>query len=134
MFTSSGIIRYFDIPLKVIVEVDPEIVNYYRALVPKWITINKQLHLPHISVIRNEVPTIWNKWKQRDGEKIDFQYSHDIKHGKVYYWLEAYSSDLEDLRVELGMSANSDITRPPDHHDCFHITIGNMKEINLGVR
>ncbi len=129
MFMSTGILRYFDDPCKLIVEVDTEIVRYYRNFVPKCISLNKQMYAPHISVVRNEEPLLRDKWGAYEGKEIYFAYSNYIHCGNVYYWLDAYSQVLEDLRVELGLKSNSDTTRPPDHRNCFHITIGNIKEI-----
>ena len=40
----------------------------------------------------------------------------------VYYWLNVYSTRLEDIREELGLK------RLPGSFEAFHITIGNNKE------
>jgi len=127
MFDSVGILKYFDDSHKLIVEVDPEIVRYYRYFVPEWVKLNKQKHKPHISVVRNETPNMLDKWGLHENQEVSFQYSNDIQHGQVYYWLEVYSQDLEYIRAELGLTPHSDITMPPDHNRCFHITIGNLK-------
>ena len=143
LFTSTGILHYADDPLKVFVEVDPEIVRYARARIPKWIQTRPQAYPAHISVVRKEVPPLMGQlpraqepgfprptgyeWKRHEGEEIEFQYSHVIYSGTVYYWLRAYSSRLEQIRVGLGLTPHSNITRPPDETPCYHITISNLK-------
>ena len=37
LFDSVGILKYFDNPYKLIVEIDCGIYHYYRALIPKYI-------------------------------------------------------------------------------------------------
>lgn len=129
MFQSTAIIRYFDNPCKVVAEVDPEIVEYYRWLVPKWINLQRQKYAPHISVVRKEQPQM-NRWREYEGKEVEFQYSGEVQFGKVYAWLNVYSKVLEQLRLTLGLSASSEITRPPEGYDwSFHITIGNFKHL-----
>lgn len=129
MYSSTGILRYFQDPHKLIVEVDPGIAQFYRSMIPKWITLNPQKYPPHISVVRKEIPpnlTIWGKY---EGEEISFDYTNEIFHGRVYYWLNAYCTRLEQIRAELGLVESTEYTRPPDGRKCFHITLGNMKPL-----
>lgn len=129
MFYSYGTIRYFK--NKLIVEVDKELAEYYRALVPKAVALNHQRYPPHISVVRNEKPfaEYMKYWGMYDDHQIRFQYSHYVYNDETYYWLNAFSTRLEDIRVELGLQASSIYTRPPSGFQrCFHITIGNIKQ------
>ena len=126
LFTTSGILRYGKD--KMFVEVDPEIVRYARALIPKWIRTNPQKYRPHISVVRRETPPNFHLWMKHEGEKIEFQYANTVHSGKVYWWLNAFSVTLEEIRQELGLPVSSQYTRPPGPYiKCFHITIGNVK-------
>lgn len=132
MFYSSGIIRYSQHygNFKLIVEVDKQLADYYRALVPKEINLNHQRYLPHISVVRNEKPPYAYEvhWGKYDKQSIEFKYSHYVYNDETYYWLNAFSTRLEDIRIELGLPASSIYTRPPSGFQrCFHITIGNTK-------
>ena len=125
LFDSQGKLRYDD--RKLIVEVDPEIVAYYKSLIPKYIRLNPQKYDPHISVVRKELVDSPH-WKEHEGELVDFQYSNIVHHGQVYYWLNAFSKRLEEIRVELGLPISSEYTRPPDTFEkVFHITLGNLK-------
>lgn len=68
-----------------------------------------------------------NYWNLYENKEINFSYEGIICNDEVYYWLGAYSEDLEKIRVELGLSNISPITQPPDRGYRFHITIGNTK-------
>jgi hypothetical protein len=125
LFKSQGKLHYEG--SKLIVEVNPEITTYYRALVPKYINLNPQKYAAHISVVRKE-PVDSPHWGKYEGEMVTFHYENIVHHGQVYYWLDAFSNRLEDIRVELGLSVSSEYTRPPDLFEkVFHITIGNLK-------
>lgn len=122
-YESSGYLRYFDDPKKLIVTVDPELVDYYRKSV--FLKINRQKYDPHISVVRNEIPT--GPWRKYEGELINFKYSGEVRNDEVYYWLPIECRRLEQVRVELGLPLISDITLSPDKFHRFHVTIGNLK-------
>lgn len=129
---SHGILRYSIEPIvghKLIVEVDREISNYYRDLIPKYIDWTPQKYPPHISVVRYETP-LTDAWGKYDGEQIEFEYSGIIHSGTTYWWLNAFSERLEEIRVELGLPISSEYTRPPEGFDkVFHITLANCKII-----
>lgn len=111
-------------PNKYYVLVDPEISNLTRALLPRFIRqrLNRQRYAAHISVARNE-PTTDSVPEQT----IHFQYNPQPIVGLTYVWLQVYSEDLTNIRIQLGLQPSSHISRPPDGTDCFHITIGNFK-------
>lgn len=134
LFKSSGPLRYSTdnkgLP-KLIVEVDPGISGFYRSLIPKWHKVNSQMYAPHISVVRKE-PVIpnRNKWEAYEGYEVDFLYSNYIYNGQVYWWLNAFSKKLEEIRLELGLPVSSPYTLPPEGFDkCFHLTLGNSKNV-----
>lgn len=84
-----------------------------------------QKYSPHISVVRESFPI--KDISQFSGEIVMFTYDFDIVCGDVYFWLNAESARLRELRLELGLSELDWYNRPPDNKDCFHITIGNLK-------
>lgn len=127
MFLSSGLLKYSNNPLKLIVEVDPEIINFSRALIPKYIRLNKPMFAPHISVVRNAIPSNMNYWGKYHNELISFKYESYAYNDELYYWLNCYSIELEDIRVELGLRPFGDVTWSPDGRHKFHTTIGNLK-------
>lgn len=117
---------------KAYVEVDKEIINYYRSLIPKYITYQPQKYPPHISVVRYETPdlNVWNKYTKKK-EEIDFSYEGTVKFGQMYLWLNCFSKRLEEFRLELGLPVESKYTLPPEGFTkCFHCTIGNMKGLD----
>jgi hypothetical protein len=126
---SQGSLRYSerDDRFWLVVDVDPEIVEFARSLVPKAIRLNRQRYDPHITVIRNERPVNMAAWRAHEGEVICFDYSPVVFNDELYYWLGASCQRLQEIRVELGLPEFSEFTRPPDMADLFHITIGNRK-------
>lgn len=128
---SVGVLRYGSDPYKLFLEVDPGIAAFYRAMIPKWITTNPQRYAPHISVVRNEIPPRMDLWGKYEGCEVEFRYENVVYNGTVYYWLNAFSSRLEEIRVEMGLPVSSPYTRPPDGFlQCFHITLGNLKGLS----
>jgi|ERR1700722_524887 len=127
MFSSIGTLRYHD--EKLIVEVDQQLGRYYFNLVPKWFKLSHQKYPPHISVVRKEVLPNKQYWKKYDGEAIEFLYENYCYNDEVYFWLNAFCTRLEEIRLELGLPVSSQYTRPPSgFHKCFHITLGNCKK------
>jgi hypothetical protein len=129
MFNSVGTLIYSEDPYKLIVDVDNEIGNYYRLLIPKYFQVRKPMYSSHISVVRNEVPPQVAHWGKYQGVEINFEYEPFIYGGELYYWLNAYSPMLEDIRLELGLPNLSKYTKSPDGSHRFHITIGNTKHL-----
>jgi 2'-5' RNA ligase len=128
LFQSSGRLRYCD-NFKIIVEIDPQIAAYYRSLIPKWYTVNQTRYVPHVTVVRNEIPKNKDAWGKHYGKKVQFEYSGWINVGRIYYWLNVHSAELEAVRTELGLAPTSNWSRPPSEEKCFHTTIGNRKSI-----
>lgn len=129
-FKSSGILRYSIVGpeyYKLIVEVDPEISKYYSKMVPKYYKCNPQRYLPHITVVRKEVPPILDKWGAYEGKTIVFLYEPEIQYNGIYWWINCYSNFLENIREELGLPVYSKYNSPPDFKRCFHMTVGNSK-------
>ena len=93
--------------------------RYYRNLIPKSIKLNYQMYDPHISIVRNEIATDLGLWGRWEGCEMVFRYSGEIRNGYIYYWIDVFSEELNDIRVELGLAKR----------DLFHITIGNLKDL-----
>jgi hypothetical protein len=126
LFVSQGELHYEQ--KKIIVVVDPEIVRFYRSLIPKWIYVAPQMYPPHISVVSKETPQFMEFWGKYEQQKVEFSYSQTIRHGQVYWWLNAFSTRLEAIRSELGLSVVEEYTRPPiGFTKTFHISLGNNK-------
>jgi hypothetical protein len=126
---SVGVLRYSNNDsYRLVLEVDQEIADYYRSLLPKWFYVNRQKYHAHVSVVRHEVPVNLDVWGKYEGKEIEFIYTSQVFFGKVYYWLNMFCVELEEIRKELGLSVVSKYTLPPEGFvRCFHITIGNSK-------
>jgi hypothetical protein len=130
LFKSYGTLEYSVLPqVRLVANIDPEIAAYYRALIPKYVSFAKPLYVPHVSVIRKEIPTVLDAWGKYEGERVELFYDPYIFFGKVYCWLRVFSPRFEDIREELGLTRHSNITRPPDEQPCFHSTIANFKHL-----
>jgi 2'-5' RNA ligase len=132
LFQSQGILRYETASYgpKLTLEIDKEIAYYYSSLIPKYYTFQSQMYAPHITIVRKENPTNLEFWGKYEGEIITFSYTNTIYKGTVYWWLDAFSVRLEDIREELGLDITERYSKPPKgFKKCFHITLGNDKHI-----
>jgi len=107
-------------------DIDPGIVEVARALVPKYVRLNRTKFAPHLSVVRETTMTS-PLWGSHDGERVAFTYDTLVWEGEVYFWLQAESPRLRKIRVELGLPPMDWYCYPPDLADCFHATVGNLK-------
>jgi len=129
MYESIGKLTYDNEKRRAVVLVDDGIARFYRSLIPKsqkWLTPK---YRTHITVVRTGIETVSDDlWGYGDGMEIPFTYDPHVWIGKKYIYLDAYSTELEDVRESLGLSRirmpNPSIT---DARKCFHITIANMK-------
>jgi hypothetical protein len=122
---SNGILSYGP-GIRAAVAVDEEISKYYRRLIPKYYTVQPQLYSAHITVVRTglETPTNMEFWDKYAGEVIEFDYSNVVCTDGRYYYLQAWSERIGDIREELGLRR----FRFNDLEDSsYHITIGNCK-------
>lgn len=130
LYEAKGVLRYSE-NFRLVVEVDEELSNYYRSLIPKWKPIQRQKYTPHVTVVRGrgDRPPNPEHWEKYQDEEIKFLYSPDVQEGSVYYWLNVFSTRLEEIRGELGLPIHDEYTQPPEGFvKCFHMTLGNKKE------
>lgn len=122
-FQSTGTIEYGP-GIRVVVAVERGIVEFYRALIPKSITVKPQKYGAHVSVVRVwEKPTKMEVWEKHNGLKVQFEYEPVVHNDDKYYWLNVRCSKIEEIREELGL------TRYVSWHNGYHITIGNVKDV-----
>ena len=129
---SVGTLRYSihpDVGHKLVVEADWGISLLARALIPVWMNVQPQRYSPHISVVRKERPRDMSAWGAHEGERIPFEYGTWTFDDGVYFWIQAYSERLKEIRAGLGLSGSSRMSRPPDGVECFHMTIANRKHL-----
>jgi hypothetical protein len=131
MFVSSGKLLYSnDGGYKLIVELEQDIANYYYSLIPKYYRIQKPRYKPHITVVRIgvEVPVNLQYWNKYHENIITFRYGTEINYDNNYYWISVWSTELERIRRELGLSDSSRFLIPPTgFKKNFHCTIANTK-------
>lgn len=114
----------------VILDIEDDLTNYYRSLIPAHMPTQKPRYSAHCTVVRagKEIPLKLENWGKYEGKKIEFNYSPYVNVSDVYYWLNVYCDKLSEIRSELGLSPKSRWTLPPEgRHQCFHITIANKK-------
>lgn len=110
-------------PWWLILKTDEELIRYYQSYIKKIydVKFEKTTWGSHISVNRGVEPPNKKDWNKYKGEIIPFTYSHKVERVHWFFYVDAYSKRLEDIRKELGLSK-----LPP----CgFHITIGRVNKI-----
>ena len=132
IFKTSGYLRYSGQGdrLKLVVEIDKDLSDYYRSLIPKSFHVQKPRWPAHCTVVRTskERPALLDAWKKYEGERIELEYNPYVMIDNVYYWLNTWNDRLVDIRTELGLPPKSRLTMSPSGgHQCFHITIANKK-------
>lgn len=107
----------------IFLELSNDLSKFYRWLISRD---GRDLYAPsygtHISINRGFEPPIKEFWRYREGEKIWFNYDpEDLDHNGKHWWIHAYSDELTEIRVKMGLppSAFKDWHR-------FHITIGKV--------
>ncbi len=135
LFQGKGKLKYSieeKVGYKLVLELDQGIVDYYRSLIPKSKDVKSQMFRAHISVVRKETPKNLEFWGKYEGLKVDFEYSNWIYNDTIYWWLNAYSSFLEEVRLELGLIVKYYTLVPPKNYKKnFHITLGNVKHLPI---
>jgi hypothetical protein len=122
-FKSIAIIKYLEDVDEVYAFVDKDIAMYYRSLIPKHITLNRQKFDPHITIVRKELIKDKTNWNLYHDKKIEFEYFNDISHNATYWWINVECEFFRTIREELGLNKN------PPWDNQFHITIGNTKNV-----
>lgn len=137
---STGVLNYSQEngSYRLVLDVDPGLHDYLRALIPKYLSCNKPKYAPHITLVRNEVPTDLSFWGRRQGVQVPFSYYPFVHNNDVYWWINCFSDSFTQVRKELGLPSSSKFTKPPNGADCFHFTIGNSKvqdakEVNIST-
>ena len=118
MYLSKGFLEYNDDYTRLVLRIDQQIVDYYFSLIPDYKNVIRQRWDAHITVVRTGRDIVINKeyWKKHN-EVIEYNYDGIIRFGKVYYWIDAYSDNLNIIRQELGLPIR----------ERYHFTIGNVK-------
>lgn len=125
-FSSIGTLQYGP-NIRVVLNVDQGIADYYRSLLPKSIKTNPQKHQAHVSVVRGfEMPLYKDMWGIYEGERVEFSYNAEIKNDENYYWLDVQCKRLNEIRIELGLTSYL------WYRSSFHLTIGNCKGFDDG--
>jgi len=133
IFYSTGIVKYDLSPVKLYLEIDQGLANYYRSLVPKAYLLRGPAYKAHISIIRKEHVSNIDKMCTYKGEKIEYAYSIDTKIDQLgdgrYCWLNVHCKRFEEIRLEIGLPRFRNIKRLENEIPCFHMTIGNFKHL-----
>ena len=130
LFKHTGILHYSTSgPYRLVVDVNPELAAYYRALMPKYLRLISGRYPAHVTVVRvgRDEPKNLSVWGKYEGKHVEFCYEPGIHSGKDYYWLRVLSKQLEEIRAELGLELDVYATPPLPFIKYFHLTIGNTK-------
>lgn len=135
-FESTGTIVYDpyrkgkEEPWSAVVEVNSELTDYYRRLFLQ--EFNIQLLAanwkPHISLFRGMMeyrPEMKKFWKERNGEKVKFVYTHELFWNDSHVWINTYFPEFFELREKMGLAKTH-----LDNETWGHITIGKFRKEN----
>ena len=117
MYKGKATVKYFN--NWVIANCDEELLNYYRWWIHKKTSLwlSKPKSGAHISVVRGDME--FGNWPKRmEGERIEFNYNHNLECHSNYIWLPVWGRDLEDIRFKLGFDRKP--LKP------FHMSVGNV--------
>ena len=120
-YNATGTLRYCT--YWAMLDIDPELVRYYRSLIPAYLNASPQKYDAHISVVRKdrEVVQDWTAWGKYAGEEVEYQYEPTLMYDNLYFWLPAWSERVGDIREELGLP------RVREGFTEYHITLANIK-------
>lgn len=134
MNQSVGILRYSPKLLGdrasekwwLVLDCDESLGCYYRHLY--WLAhfrVQKLLRpawKEHVTVIRNEEPPHKGGWEKYTGKSVEFEYNPEPRTNGSYWWLEVCSRELQEIRVELGLSREPAIP--------LHLSFGHQQGSN----
>jgi hypothetical protein len=129
LHTAKAIVAY-DENIQAVANIDQNISDYYRSLIPKYYYAKPQKALAHITIVRKkkETPNKMEFWRKHEGRIITYQYEPIIQTDGIYFWLNAYSSEIGYIRQELGLPQyRDDRFYGGVQRNEYHITIGNNK-------
>jgi hypothetical protein len=126
---SQAVVKYGP-AMQAVARIDQGISDFYRSLIPKAYGVQPQAWPAHITIVRKgkETPTKMDAWGKHEGRTIEFTYDTTIQTDGTYFWLNAWSEEVGDIREELGLpryrddSAFGGVSRQE-----YHITLGNVK-------
>lgn len=129
MYESKAIVHYGP-DIRVIAEIDQNISDYYRSLIPKYYYAVPQRYRSHITIVRTkkESPSKLEFWGKHQGRQITFHYESYIYFDGTFFWLNAYSEEIGEIRQELGLPKyRDDRAFGGVLRNEYHITIANVK-------
>lgn len=126
---TTGVLEYGP-GMKAVVLLDPGIGAFYRSLVPKSYYVQMPMYQTHLTVVRLGIEEVKNAehWGKYQGEVVPITYDNIIWFDGTYFYLDAQSDRLGDIRVELGLPRFRFGDLGADRQ-CYHITIGNVKRV-----
>lgn len=87
---------------RLVLLVDPDIVNYYLSTLPLGTQIQRQKYAPHITIVdRNEKAE--NLASFNNVNAVVFYYGSDIQEDETYYWVNTFSNELVTMRWACGL-------------------------------
>jgi hypothetical protein len=131
VFTSKGKLHYEDEEYRLVLKLDQDIADYYLRLIPATRRAYRQGWRAHITVVRPGIDEVGKirYWGDYQNEEVEFIYSPNLEMGRGFYWFNAWSKRLEEIRSELGLYNVSKYPLIPDgYKKTFHCTVGRYDE------
>jgi hypothetical protein len=119
-YESIGTLKYGP-GWRLVLEADQGVADFYAALIPLWLPLNRQRYGAHVSVVRREDPVNKELWAKYESCPVAFEYENIVRNDETYYWLNVRCRRLEEVRVELGLPPF------PWWRNGYHLTVANCK-------
>jgi hypothetical protein len=132
MFVSTGKLHYDNSEYRLTLQVGQDLSDYYRKLIPRYCRVQRQGWAAHLTVVRpgTDQPGRIRYWGDYEGEIVEFIYSPYLENGHGFYWFNAWSKRLEQIREELGLVNLSRFAlRPEGYNKTFHCTVARYDEV-----
>jgi hypothetical protein len=111
--------KHFE-PWWVLLLCDDGIVTLYRWFLKTYglDTEPNRLWGAHVSVIKGQEPTKKELWGTKEGQRVEFWYTDQIRwDNEKHAWLDCFSPEMSNIRQEMGLPGKS----------FFHLTLGRLK-------
>lgn len=121
MNKSTGTIKVY--PTKIVGLIDEGICDTYYSLIPAYFIARRPKHNHKITIVRSPPIETFNFDDSivLDGKTFSFEYDSFINQRGLYFYLDCWSKDIQEIRKSLGLP----IYR--NGYTSYHITIGNVK-------
>jgi hypothetical protein len=126
---SHGIVRVSEKEGKIVVDMAPDILDYYGWLITHkyWIKLQKPLHDAHITVVSTKYHKNidWKSVEKYHNQQVEFEYDPNMVQGGytkgfIMFYLKVFSDAIDKIKDDAKVIEN-------DNYKGLHLTLANSK-------